>query len=95
MARWPSAHSVRLNDFIGRPACVASLRAAADSATFKSGRHLLHARGDDELAGRRPGDEHFVVAIAVHGDAEQLDGSDRLGCPRGARPTPPAAPCSA
>ena len=46
---------------------------------LQSGRHLLHTRGDDELAGRQPGYEDFVAAIPVHRDADQLDGSHRLG----------------
>ena len=37
MARWFSAHSVRLKDFIGRPASMASLRAASGSATRNPG----------------------------------------------------------
>ena len=38
----------------------------------------MHARGDDHLTGRRPGHEHFLVAIAVDIDAEQVDRSNRF-----------------
>ena len=41
-------------------------RGRAGQRDAQARRHLLHARGDDELAGRRPGDEHLVVAIPVH-----------------------------
>ena len=70
-ARCFSAHSVRLKDFIA--ACRAcdcdGFDARAGQRDLQSGRHLLHARGDDLLAGRRPGDQHVVVAIAVHRDS--------------------------
>ena len=52
MARWFSAHSVRLNDFIGRPASCRHRARSPGSATRNPGRHLLHAGGDDER--RRP-----------------------------------------
>ena len=62
-----------------RAACLDSrLGVGAGKRDLQAGRHLLHARGDDELSGLRPGHEHVVVAILVDDDVRQVHGSDRF-----------------
>ena len=70
MARWFERPFGEVERF-HRAACfVSALRAARGQRDAQARRHLLHAGGDDEVAGRRSGHEHLVVAIAVHGDAD-------------------------
>ena len=73
---------MRLNDFIARPVWQRGSPRAAGQRHAQPRRHLLHAGGDDQLAGRRPRDEHLLVAVAVHRDADQLDRPGRAVSPR-------------
>ena len=76
MARWFSAHSVRLNDFIARPVS-RWVRGAGEERDLSSGAiFCTPAVTTSSPAGA--GHQHVVVAIAVHGDGEQADRSDRL-----------------
>ena len=79
MARWLSAHSVRLKDFIGRPASFRGWTRRPGSATFKPGAIFCTPAVTTSSPAGRAGHEHLVVAVAVHRDGEQIDGSKRLG----------------
>ena len=95
MARWLERPLGEVEGFHREACLVSALRRGAGQRDAQPRRHLLHARGDDELARRRTGDEHFVVAIAVHRDAASDRRFRPARPPSGARPIPRAAPCSA